>query len=134
MKFTKKDKEVFKGLGINTIYLFGSRALGLESESSDYDIAILFSDTSKLAKKKDGVYLEIYELIADRARTKRDIDIVFLHRASGQLRYHVVSNGVVLHDADPRLRGDFEERVISEHADFEYFRKMFEKAIMERAA
>jgi len=134
MEFDQHEKERLKKLGVNTFYLFGSRAQGIGSEKSDYDVAVLFFDTAELKTNKEQAYQELYELLADKFQTKKNIDIVFLHNASGQLRYHVVNEGVVLYDANPEIRGQFEERVIMEHADFEKFRTLFEKSIMERVA
>lgn len=133
-KFNSNEKKKLKELGINTVYLFGSRAQNLENEKSDFDVALLLKDDSRIYRDKEQAYLEIYELFADHFQTKRNIDIIFLHGATGQLRYHVVKEGMVLYDEEPAIRNKFEEYVIIEHADFEYFRKSFEEAILKRAA
>lgn len=134
MEFHRKERAQLGKLGINTVYLFGSRAQGCASTESDIDIAILLKEPRRSTRDFGKRYLEIYELLAEHFRTRRDIDIVFLHKASGQLKYHVVREGTVLYDADRERRKRFEEHTIIEHADFEYFRNLFETAILERAA
>ena len=119
-----------ENLGVACVYLFGSRAQSLDQPHSDFDIGILLFHPSQL-KNSAGLYQELYEIFSDFFQTMANIDIVFLQESTGQLCYHVVKEGQVLFDIDPRLRRRFEDQTILEHADFEPHRRLFEKHLLE---
>lgn len=121
-----------EGLGVVTLYLFGSQAQGISRENSDYDFGILLRDPARIHAGSQELYQKIYDILQDVVPERVNLDIVFLDRAPLQLRCHVVRCGRVLLDADPKRRGDFEERTIEEHADFEPYRRLFEKATLAR--
>ena len=119
-------------LGLASLYLFGSRAQGIERKDSDYDFGVIMKDPRVLSAGTQELYQNIYDLLQDAVNAKVNLDIVFLDRAPMQLRYHVIRYGKVLFDSDPRRRGNFIERTLIEHADFEPHRRRFEEAILAR--
>ena len=132
VKLSQEVTGVLRALGVEALYLFGSRAQGNAASSSDFDFGLLFED-GKLPRSQCGEeYQKIYDLLQDCVTVTTDIDIVFLEQAPLQLRYHVVRYGQVLLDANPLKRGRFEERTAEEHADFEPYRRLFEEATLAR--
>ena len=123
-----------KDLGVVVLYLFGSRAQGIARATSDYDFGVLLDDPSRIRDGSQELYQQIYEILEGSVKGRVNLDIVFLDRASLQLRYHVLQYGKVLLDADPKRRGAFEEQALEEHADFEPFRRLFEATTLERIA
>ena len=119
-------------LGASTLYLFGSRAEGVARRESDFDFGILLKQPSVIKNGSQKLYQEFYDLLQDLVPQKVNLDIVFLDRAPLQLRFHVIGHGQVLFDSDPLRRGYFEERTLSEHADFEPYRRLFEEATLAR--
>lgn len=132
MEISLEIGEGMRRLGVSTLYLFGSRALGVARPSSDYDFGFLLENPSVLSQESQGLYQRLYDLLQEVVPVKTNLDVVFLDRASLQLRYHVIRYGKVLLDFDPLNRGRFEERTLEEHADFEPFRRIFEEATLAR--
>lgn len=91
-------------------YLFGSRAKGIETESSDWDIAVLFS-----GKPKDtgGLQAEI----ADFRVSEDKIDLIELEKADLHLKFRVIRDGKLLYETDSRLRAKFEAQILTEYLD-----------------
>ena len=132
MKISAECIAELKKLGVSSLYLFGSRAQGVERRDSDYDFGILMKEPRVLRAGTQDLYQKIYDLLQDAVGVKANLDIVFLDRAPLQLRYHVIRSGKVLFDSNPQRRGRFIERTMIEHADFEPHRKRFEEAILAR--
>lgn len=119
-------------LGVAVIYLFGSRAQGLEGPMSDYDFGILLRDPLPPGPKRRQLYLALHEILEDIINQPTNIDIVFLHDAPMHLRLHVIRHGVILFETDARLRGRFHEHTMMTAADFAFHRERFEAAILAR--
>ena len=132
MEILKKDYPALEGLGIVSVYLFGSRAQGVAKRDSDYDFGILLKDPSILRHGSMELYQKIYDLLQDRVQQRVDLDIVFLDTAPNQLRYQVFRYGEVLYDGSALLRGKFIERTLEEHADFESYRRLFEESALSQ--
>lgn len=125
----------FKELGVAAIYLFGSHAEGLSSPRSDIDIGILMKDQKLVSRaiSTSTLYQKLYELLAPTlGKYAREFDIVFLQRASLELRAHVVQSGKLLFESDQELRLDFEEKTTLLFADFAPLRYQFDKAVLAR--
>src|SRR4051794_2064573 len=78
--------------GLRLLLLFGSRARGDASASSDWDFGYLAGDG-----------FDPDELLADligRLNTEH-VDLVDLARANGLLRYRAAAEGMLLHEAVP---------------------------------
>jgi len=97
---------------IELVYLFGSRAAGTEGPISDYDIAVLCSQTCAAA----DVYKLTHEL-AKLLMTDR-IDLVLLNRAPIELRFGVIATGKVVYEIDVLTRVEFEADTLSRYGDY----------------
>lgn len=123
-----------KDLRIAALYLFGSQAQGVSTDASDYDFGILLENPEVLKDRqaRKNLYDALLELLEEAIAKPADIDLVFLDEADNQLQYHAVRQGKVLWNWGPSKRFSFEEQVVEWHADFEPYRRMFERATWER--
>ncbi|RLE89500.1 MAG: hypothetical protein DRN04_16230 [Thermoprotei archaeon] len=96
-----KIGEVFRRHNVVLAYLFGSRAKGLESVGSDYDIAVLFS------KPRVTVVDEI-ELTLDIAKTLNippdKVDVIALNNADVLLKARILREGIPIYMLNNELR------------------------------
>lgn len=90
-------------------YLFGSRARGDESPTSDFDVAVLLRDRLDSVER-----WELQERLAAVVGT--DVDLVDLSRSSTVLRMQVLAQGRLLLDANRPLREFFEATTLSSYA------------------
>ena len=130
--FSDAEQVKLRDLEVVSIYLFGSRAQGMEGPLSDYDFGILMHASG--SHRGDAVYDTLYDLLAPHCpRTLENdvIDIVFLHDAPLELRMHIVRYGKVLYDANPKLRLRFEERTQLEYADFKPILDEMDRVILK---
>ena len=132
MSFTVSQENELFALGVQSIYLFGSRALGKETEISDYDYAILMKETGH--RRGDNLYDQLYDILSTISpRTPKNdvIDIVFLRDVGLELKFHVVRYGKVIFDSNPLERVRFEERTVNLYCDYRPVLDRFDKAILE---
>lgn len=108
--FWKKEKNV------TLVYLFGS--LAEKKKANDIDLAVLFN--KKLSYKNIS---ELSEKLYKRIGTQR-IDIVDLMRASPVFKFNIIAGGKQLFKRQTDTANDFELRVIKEHMDTKYLRKV----------
>lgn len=108
--FWKKEKNV------TLVYLFGS--LAEKKKANDIDLAVLFN--KKLSYKNIS---ELSEKLYKRIGTQR-IDIVDLMRASPVFKFNIIAGGKLLFKRQTDTANDFELRVIKEHMDTKYLRKV----------
>lgn len=113
------------------IYLFGSRALGVATELSDYDYAVLTRDRHT---KGDELYKKLYDILsAISPRTlKNDVlDIVYLKNTNLEMKFHVVRYGKLIYDVDSIKRLTFEEQTMLLYCDFKPILDRADAAILE---
>ncbi|MCP5463429.1 MAG: nucleotidyltransferase domain-containing protein [Deltaproteobacteria bacterium] len=130
--FTKKQEKQLQEIGVNAIYLFGSRATGHATELSDYDYAILTKDSGHF--RGDDLYNKLYPILCDVSpRTLKNdiIDIVFLKDTGLELRFHVIRYGKVLYDTNPSNRLDFEAQTTLLYCDFKPVLNEIDQAILD---
>lgn len=123
--------EALRSLGVQSLYLFGSRAQDSHGPLSDYDFAVLIKSPGH--KRGDKTYNALYDILSplcERTLKNDVIDIVFLNNAPLELRMHVVRYGKVLFDDAPSARLAFEEQTVLEYADYRPILDMFDKAIL----
>ena len=108
--FWDKEKNVL------LVYLFGS--LAEKKKANDIDLAILFN--KKPSYKNIS---ELSEKLYKRIGTQR-IDIVDLMRASPVFKFNIITSGKLLFKRQIDTANDFELRVIKEHMDTKYLRKV----------
>lgn len=123
-----------KKLNIGLVYLFGSRAEGMAGSSSDFDVGVVFTDPKIIRGNTTEVYNALYDIFSDifDLSNFKTMDIVFLQRASLELRFDAISHGLVLFEISSDFRADFEERVEMLYRDFKPLLDGFNRAILER--
>src|SRR3989344_3943286 len=94
----KLSEDKLKKLGVGLVYLFGSQAEGTAGPSSDFDIGVVFLDPSARRGDTSKLYQSLYEIFSDAfdLSSFRSMDIVFLERASLELRFDAISREIVL--------------------------------------
>lgn len=130
-QLSEKIRQRLTSLGVVSLYLFGSRAMGLAGPLSDFDFGVLMEKEGH--RRGDAVYEKLYDIlspICPRTLDNDTIDIVFLDNAPLELQAHVVRYGKILLDANPLRRGRFEEKVIEDYCDFRPVLDLFDRAIL----
>jgi len=124
--------KILSDLGVQSVYVFGSRAQGLEGPLSDYDYAVLLKE--KGHSRGDDLYLKLYNFFADISpRTLQNdvIDIVYLRDAGLELKFHVVRYGKVIFDSDLLARVNFESMTTLLYCDYRPILDEFDKTILK---
>ena len=107
----QKDKRVIFA------YLFGSRAKGVDSDGSDWDIAVYTPSESPLFKFY--IEAELSHLLGTD-----DIQVFILNSLDNPLfGFEIVKHGILLIDRDEEKRIEFEARVLGQYHDWQYFLK-----------
>lgn len=130
--FTKQHRNLFKKLGIHTLYLFGSRAQGYSHKFSDVDIGVIFDTPKKYHNNTLNTYIKLYKIFSDLFANTPQIDIIFLQLTSPKLQFNAIRDGKVLYEADTVKRFHYEENVMKKNADLQYLYTMHHRAIRER--
>lgn len=128
---SKTDQNKLAALGVQSLYLFGSRAQGVEGPLSDYDFGVLME--SEGHKRGGKIYDAMYDILAPLCPRTLDndvIDIVFIRDAPLELCFHIIRYGQVLFDANPRGRGRFEDNTTMLYCDYRPLLDMFDKTIL----
>lgn len=119
--------ELWRAHDVTVAYLFGSRAEGTATPSSDHDVAVLFGHPATL--------LEVGALQADLVDALgTDVDVVELDRAALELRARVVQRGRLIHSTDEPRRVEFEVRTRSLWFDFEPTLRWMTRAYLDHVA
>lgn len=130
--FSEKACRFIGGLGVEAVYLFGSRAMGRAGPLSDYDYGILHQERGH--QRGDTLYDHLYDLlgkISPRSLENDVIDIVFLRDAGLELRFHVVRYGEILFDGHPRKRLQFESETTILYCDYRPLLTRFDDTILQ---
>ncbi|WP_425801193.1 nucleotidyltransferase domain-containing protein [Desulfitobacterium sp. Sab5] len=91
-KVIEQINEIARKYKINKLVLFGSRARGDHSSTSDYDIAAFETNLSPLDKA-------CFCAEVDEIETLKKIDIVFVHdSATDDLMKNIERDGVILYE------------------------------------
>lgn len=130
ISFSEEHKNALRALGVEVVYLFGSRTLGTAHDTSDYDVGIVFNDPEAIADHQLEIYQTLYailsEYLLDRLGSTHP-DLSFLQFANAALEMSAI-DGVVLFEIDPRFRLAYEEGVIKRYDDYRYLRNVYEEA------
>ncbi|MEM2370710.1 MAG: HepT-like ribonuclease domain-containing protein [Candidatus Bathyarchaeia archaeon] len=102
---------IFENWNVALTYLFGSRAKGLETESSDWDIALLFDEEPE---EMDRLQAEIAKAIGV---SEDKIDLIRLSKADLHLKFRIIKEGKVLYESKPGIRAKFEAQTLIEYLD-----------------
>jgi hypothetical protein len=119
---------------INTFYLFGSRAKGEETKTSDYDFAIIFKETVK-SEEYDQLQVKIISELLPLV-SARFIDLVILNnnRIPLRLKYNIIKEGKIIYEKDKSLRIELETRTMTLWFDWQYFENMWSEIYLKRMA
>lgn len=138
--FSKAAKQKLQRLGVDVVYLIGSRALGLQRPNSDFDLAVVMHNPSKLQKHELKMYDELYKIFSATLPKIPvaspypyniiNIDIIFLQKAPLYYALEAAKNGKILFEISAQLRTAFEEKNIQEYADIEPLLKSHEQVIL----
>jgi len=101
-------------------YLFGSKAKGYANERSDWDIAVYFREPIT----PNGCWPE-FELEAELSRAVgATVQVIVLNTPlTPVFGFEIMKNGIVLIDRNPNLRVEFENRILRQYYDWQYFLK-----------
>lgn len=138
INLTEKDVQRLVDAHILALYLFGSRATGNESPSSDFDFAVVVEDPEifKDVVKKQRRYLDLYDILTDvigHQLTEPIVDIIFLQSdVSLELKAHIIKHGVLLLDRDPNIRANLEAMIMVRAADFAPILQEMDAVILDR--
>lgn len=136
--FSHDQKKRLEQFGIQSVYMFGSRAEGTAHPLSDFDFAVLLRDARQLSARKTFLYQELYDLFSSMIRPETRaadvVDIVFLQSpfVPLELTSYIVRHGQVLFDADPSARVDFETTTMLHDADCAPIQKEMQDALLAR--
>ncbi len=117
--FWEENKDIF------LVYLFGS--LVERRNANDVDLAILFN-TKPSYERITELFEKLYKLLSTQK-----IDIVNLNRAGPCLKFDIIRSGRLLYMKDTSTLNTFEIKVIKEHMDTEYLRKVQRWFLREKA-
>lgn len=130
MTFSKEHQDALRALGVEVVYLFGSRTLGVAHDASDYDVGIVFRDPMAIADRQLETYQALYAIVSEHLPDllgSAHPDLSFLQFANAALEMSAI-DGIVLFEADPRFRLVYEEGVIKRYDDYRYLRNVYEEA------
>lgn len=131
MRLNVSQIQNLQKLKVKLVYLFGSHAEGKSLSLSDIDIGVVFAKESLFNITPGTCYNQLYNIFTDVYPGKK-VDIVFLHKASLELRFDVVNHGKILYAATKADRFDFEEKTMLFYADFKPILEEFNQAILNR--
>jgi len=120
IKFFKGEKRVL------VAYLFGSHTRGSATLKSDFDIAVLLSETPQ---KLLDFYLYLLNKLSGILGDS--VDLVILNVAPSMLKYHVIKYGKAIYIRDERARITFEAKAIDEYLDFSKVLKRYNECLMK---
>ena len=127
--FSRRDK-----LGVVSVYLFGSHALGRSHRESDIDLGVLLNH-SRYPQRRDRFEMRIRlssELIAELGQ--QAVDVVILNDVPPQLGRRIVHQGVRLYCGDPALDHAFQRDIQLRAADLDPFLRRMRKIKLEALA
>lgn len=131
MKLSENTKTKLKELGVGIIYLFGSRAVGIALDKSDYDLGVVFINPKVLSNSPSKNHLTLYDVLSSDFPDMLEgphLDISFLQDSNPALEMAAVRYGRVLFQASPSFRADYEEGVIRRSDDYLSLKKEYEQA------
>lgn len=100
---------------IAAAWVFGSVARGDATRASDLDVAVLLRESPPRA---DDASLRALSLDLEAFSPSGRVDMVLLGAQGPVFRHRVLREGVLVVDADPARRQDFEGRTIAEYLDW----------------
>lgn len=112
---------------VKIVYLFGSEVERRASFSSDIDIGIVFGE---VLEDTLNIYNQLYQAFA-KIVLAREVDIVFLDKATLPLRFEAVTKGKVFYTQSVQFEANYREKTIKEYIDFKPLLEESERCILE---
>lgn len=128
----KLPKDKLTDLDVGLVYQFGSTISEIETPLSDLDIGVVFLREDSAVLDNPGIFSELYRLFCECVHTDKEIDMVYLQKASLRLQYELISHGKVVYEIDPDFRYNYEEKVLREYLDFQPIEAYFDHALIQR--
>jgi predicted nucleotidyltransferase len=113
--------------GAVAAYLFGSQAKGTATQTSDVDVAILFSPN---AVPDTMQVLDLQEDLAGRLQVSH-VDLVIMNRANPILKYQIYRYGTCVLEKNTKQMRSFRVQSLTEYADVKRMRAPIEQAILK---
>jgi predicted nucleotidyltransferase len=113
---------------VRLAYLHGAHARGTQTRISDIDIAMLLDRT---VARDIHARLHMLGLLQD-ASGREDIDLLILNEAGPLIKSRVVRYGRLIFERSEKERIRFEETVIKEVLDFQYFSRQYDEALFQQ--
>ena len=126
----KEFKGELKKIGVSVVYLFGSKATGKGSRTSDVDIGVVLRKPIEDTRSSYKILYDLFSAIYPSSR----LDIVYLQKASLPLQYFAIKDGKIIFEEDPKSTADYENRVINQYLDFRPVLDLFDRVTMKRYA
>jgi predicted nucleotidyltransferase len=106
-------------------YLFGSRVKGYANKKSDWDIAVYFVRPSE-----EVSIWPAFELEAELSRAlKENVQVTVLNDIDSPVfGFEIIKDGRLIVDKEPFLRMEFENRILRQYHDWQYFLKRHKEA------
>ncbi len=132
MELSRSQIQTLQRLGVNLVYQFGSSAEGKSLSLSDIDIGIVLSNQASQHMNFNQIYNRLYDIFTDVFPGKK-IDIVFLQKATLELRFDVIKHGKILFALSTADKFNFEEKTMLFYADFKPLLNEFNQAVVNRS-
>lgn len=134
LTLTQEDVDALRATGVEAAVLFGSHATGHATEESDVDVGVLLTAHGREQRLRDyhAFFSRVYDIFAARFGDLSGLDVVFLDRAPLELRRHVARHGIVLMESVPGTVARFNDATTMLYADFEPYRELMNRAVLER--
>ena len=112
---------------ISVAYLFGSKAKGTNTSTSDFDIAVLLSETpTKLLDYYLHLNNKLCGILGD------NVDLIILNVAPPMLKHHVIKHGKIIYSRSEKARIMFEAKAENEYLDFSIALKRYDECLMKQ--
>ena len=130
ISFSREHQNALRALGVEIVYFFGSRALVVAQDASDYDVGVVFRDPKTIADHQLETYQMLYAIVSEYLPDRlggTHPDLSLLQFANAALEMNAI-DGIVLFEADMKFRLEYEEAVIKRYDEYRYLRNVYEEA------
>lgn len=131
VKFSKKQLNRFKKIGVETVYVFGSQTNGFTHPLSDIDIGVILSNPQKYENNTMKPYLELYDIFTDVFSNAKAVDIVLLQYTPIKLQFNAIKDGKIIYEKDKEKRFNYQENIMKQYCDLKYFYDLDYKYLLE---
>jgi len=119
--FFKKEKFIL------VAYLFGSRTKNVQTQQSDFDIAVLLSGTpEKLLEYYLYLTSELSKILGN------EVDLTILNTSPPMLKHQVIKYGKIIFCRDEKTRVLFEAKAQCEYLDFSRALARYDECFMKQ--